>query len=138
MHGEEECLGNIIELCAAHLYPNPRIYLGFTMCMTRQYEDIAKRALIEDCALEHGISMAALNDCTSKDDGALSVGMLRESFNRSSEAGVTKSCTVRLNGQVRCIRDGGEWNDCDGGHTAEDLVADVLELAGNDWDDYYA
>lgn len=25
MHGQEECLGNIIELCAAHLYPDPKV-----------------------------------------------------------------------------------------------------------------
>jgi hypothetical protein len=28
MHGPEECMGNIIELCAAKLYPDPKIYLG--------------------------------------------------------------------------------------------------------------
>ena len=136
-HGQEECLGNIIELCAAHLHPDPKIYLGFTMCMTRQYEDIAKKELVEDCALEHGISMEELNDCTSKDDGSFGIEMLKESFNRTSEAGVSKSCTVRLNGKVRCIRDDGEWKECEGGHTAEDLVADVLELSAKEWDDAF-
>ena len=135
-HGEGECLGNMIELCAAHLYPDPKIYLGFTMCLTRQYEDIPKRELVEDCALEHSISMERLNDCTSDDNGALAVDMLRSSFNRSKEAGVTKSCTVRLNGEIRCIRDGGEWKECDGGSNAEDLVADILEQSRLDWKAY--
>lgn len=135
-HGEEECLGNIIELCAARLYPDPKMYLGFTMCLSKDYEDIPKRSLIEDCALEHGISMEKLNACTVDDDGALSVDMLKDSFNRSSTAGVSKSCTVRLNGKVRCVRDGGEWSDCEGGSTAHDLVNDVLEESRRIWKEY--
>lgn len=125
-HGPSECLGNIIELCAAQLYPDPKINLGFTMCLTRDYQDIPERSLVEDCALEHGISMDKLNKCTVDEDGALSVDMLKASFNRSATAGVTRSCTVRLNDKIRCVRDGGEWKDCAGGHRAEDLVRDVL------------
>jgi hypothetical protein len=147
-HGQEECLGNIIELCAAKLYLDPKIYLGFTWCtysdpsctlqcailtfallgLTRDYEDIPKRELVEDCALEHGMSMDKLNDCTVGDDGALSIDMLVASFNRSSRAGVNRSCTIRLNNEIRCIRDGGEWKECDGGSTAEDLVNDIVDL----------
>lgn len=135
-HGQEECLGNIIELCAADLYPDPKIYLGFTMCLTKQYSDIPDRTLVEDCALEHGISMAKLNACAVDEDGAMSVDMLKDSFNRSSEAGVSKSCTVRLNGKVRCVRDDGKWTDCVGGHTAHDLVSDILEESKMMWDEY--
>jgi hypothetical protein len=132
-HGPSECLGNIVELCAARLYPDPKTYLGFTMCLTRQYEDIPKQSLVEDCALEHSISMQALNACTDEDEGRCGTDMLRASFNRSKEAGVTKSCTVRLDGEIRCIRDGGEWKDCDGGSRAEDLVADVEALYRKGW-----
>lgn len=129
MHGQEECLGNIIELCVARLYPDPKIYLGFTMCLSRDYANIPKRSLVEDCALEHGISIEEINSCTVEDDGGLSVDLLKSSFNRSAEAGVTKSCTVRLNGKMRCIRDGGEWKDCQGGSKPQDLINDVLELS---------
>jgi len=131
-HGQEECLGNIVELCAAKLYPDPKIYLGFTMCLTKQYEDIPQRTLFEDCALEHGMSMQKLNDCAVQDDGSLSVDMLRSSFNRSMTAGVNKSCTIRLNGETRCVRDDGEWTDCEGGSTARDLVRDIMNLTSSD------
>ncbi|KXX80240.1 Gamma-interferon-inducible lysosomal thiol reductase [Madurella mycetomatis] len=70
-HGPEECLGNIIELCAQRLYPDPKTFLGFTMCLTRDYKHIPQRGLIEDCALEHAIDFSALNECATKDDGAL-------------------------------------------------------------------
>ncbi|WPH04600.1 Hypothetical protein R9X50_00749200 [Acrodontium crateriforme] len=128
MHGSEECLGNLIEICAAHAYPDPKIYLGFTMCLSKAYEDIPRRSLVEDCALEHGMSLERLNHCTMQDDGTMSSDLLKESFNRSSNAGVTKSCTVRLNGKIRCIRDGGEWSDCEGGSSPEDLIWDIREL----------
>ena len=135
MHGPEECLGNMVELCAAHLYPDPNTYLGFVMCLTRDYPNIPKRELVEDCALEHSISMSKLNDCLTEDDEATSINRLKSSFNRTSEAGVTKSCTVRLNDEVRCIRDGGEWSDCEGGSTPEDLVNDIWKL-WKDWTSY--
>ncbi|TAQ91650.1 hypothetical protein B7494_g44 [Chlorociboria aeruginascens] len=84
MHGPEECLGNIIELCAANQYPDPKIYLGFTMCLTRDYQDIPQKSLIEDCALEHGMNFTKLNECAARDDG-FGIGMLRDSVKRSTQ-----------------------------------------------------
>ncbi|KAI9837372.1 MAG: hypothetical protein M1838_004846 [Thelocarpon superellum] len=126
-HGPSECLGNIIELCAASLYHDPKIYLGFTMCLTRDYPRIAERDLVEDCALEHGIDFSKLNACASSPDG-FGVGLLRDSVTRSSSAGVTLSCTVRLDEKTRCIRDGAAWKDCEGGFEVDDLVRDVEAL----------
>ncbi|KAF6828395.1 hypothetical protein CPLU01_08564 [Colletotrichum plurivorum] len=129
MHGPSECMGNIIELCAAHLYPDPKINLGFTMCLTREYSAIPERSLVEDCALEHAIDIKQLNDCATQDDGALGLGMLRDSVRRSKDAGVTKSCTVRLNEEMYCIRDGGEWKDCPHGAGVNDLVIAIEKLS---------
>lgn len=84
MHGSSECLGNIIELCARELYPDPKINLGFIMCMTRDYEQIPNRALVEDCALEHAIDFEKLNECATKDNGAYGMGLLRESVQRTA------------------------------------------------------
>jgi hypothetical protein len=83
-HGPTECMGNILELCAAHLYPDPKIYLGFVMCLTRDYKDIPQRELVEDCALEHAVDFEELNDCATKDDGAFGISLLRESVKRTS------------------------------------------------------
>jgi hypothetical protein len=77
-------MGNIIELCAAQLYPDPKIYLGFTMCLTRDYEDIPDRSLVEDCALEHGLDFQNLNECASTGDG-FGIGLLRDSVMRSTD-----------------------------------------------------
>lgn len=128
MHGAEECMGNILELCAAELYPSPINYLGFTMCLSETYRDIPQRYLVEGCALEHGLSFDALNKCASEDDGEFGIDMLRSSVKRSADAGVTKSCTVRLNEEIYCIRDGGEWKDCPHGSSVNDLVLAVEKL----------
>ncbi|KAI1101084.1 hypothetical protein F4804DRAFT_24161 [Jackrogersella minutella] len=83
-HGPGECMGNIIELCALNLYPDPKIYLGFTMCLTKDYNLIPQRELVEDCALEHAIDFEKLNECATKDNGAFGMDMLRESVARTS------------------------------------------------------
>ncbi|KAF2240110.1 hypothetical protein EV356DRAFT_10936 [Viridothelium virens] len=127
-HGPQECLGNILELCAASIYPDPKIYLGFAMCLTGHYEEIPQRELISDCSLEHGMDFERLNDCVSKDDGAYGIDLLRHSVVRTAEAGVTKSCTVRLKNQIRTIRDGGRWKDYEGGHDVGDLISDIKRL----------
>lgn len=115
-------MGNIIELCAAKLYPDPKISLGFTMCITRSYREIPDQSLIEACALEHAIDIKVLNECAVREDGAYGVGLLRDSVTRTAEAGVTLSCTVRLDDEVYCIRDGGEWTQCPFGAGVNDLV----------------
>jgi Gamma interferon inducible lysosomal thiol reductase (GILT) len=127
MHGPPECLGNIILLCAAHLYPEPKLHLGFANCMISDYPNIPDRALVENCALEHSLSFEKINNCISDED-VHGINLLRESVERSRENNVTKSCTVRLAGKVRCIRDGGVWKDCEGGSEVDDLVRDVKEL----------
>lgn len=91
-HGPTECLGNIIELCARDLYPDPKINLGFIMCLTKDYRQIPDRALVEDCALEHAIDFDALNECATRDNGAHGMGMLRQSVERSAE--VRSDCAL--------------------------------------------
>ncbi|OAA54847.1 gamma interferon inducible lysosomal thiol reductase [Niveomyces insectorum RCEF 264] len=128
MHGPAECMGNILELCTIDLYPDPKIYLGFTMCLSRDYPSIPDRGLVEDCALEHAVDVGALDECATRDDGAHAMDLLRASVLHSAAVGVTKSCTVRLDDAVYCIRDGGEWVDCPTGAGVNDLVVAVERL----------
>jgi hypothetical protein len=85
MHGPEECVGNIVELCAAELYPDPKLYLGFTMCLSKDYQHIPDRSLIEDCALEHSLDFSKLNECATREDGGFGMEMLRDSVRRSTD-----------------------------------------------------
>ncbi|KAK0391108.1 LOW QUALITY PROTEIN: hypothetical protein NLU13_0610 [Sarocladium strictum] len=85
-HGPSECLGNIIELCARELYPDPKANLGFIMCLTKDYRHIPERTLIEDCALEHALDFNALNECATRDDGGHGMSMLRNSVQRTIDS----------------------------------------------------
>lgn len=125
-HGEDECLGNIVMLCAEKLYPDPKISLGFNTCLIRDYKNIATRHLVQGCALEHAVDFDKLNKCMSEEGEGLE--LLKASIRRSADKGAEYSCTVRLNDKLRCIRDGGEWVDCEDGSEPGDLVRDVEAL----------
>ncbi len=93
MHGQTECLGNMLSLCANNLFPdNPKISLGFSNCLIMSYQRIPSRDLVQSCALEHGIPFEDLNACVSEEGKGLD--LLEASIKRSEEAGVKKSCTV--------------------------------------------
>jgi hypothetical protein len=106
------------------------IYLGFTMCLSESYSHIPERSLIQECALEHGVDFHKLNECAEQDEGSRGMDLLRMSVARSQQAGAKFSCTVRLEDEVRCIMDGGEWKDCPNGSTVNDLVRDIRKAAG--------
>lgn len=128
MHGPTECLGNILMLCAAAEYPDPKLYLGFSNCLINDYQEIPQKNLIEDCALEHGLDFDTLNHCMSKDTGAYGMGLLRDSVQHSADVGATISCTIRLDENTRCVYDGGKWKDCPDGSKPEDLIRDIDRL----------
>lgn len=111
-------------LCAQHLYPtNAKISLGFSNCLISNYKEIPARSLVESCALEHAVDFDLLNHCVS--DNGYGEELLRSSVIRSKEEGVIYSCTVRVDGETWCIRDGGSWKDCPKGSSVEELVAEV-------------
>lgn len=41
---------------------------------------------------------------------------------------MTKSCTVRLNNDIYCVRDDGEWKECPSGPAVNDLVIAIERL----------
>ena len=134
MHGQTECLGNMMMACAAQLYPDDvKISLGFSTCLILSYQKIPQKELVQGCAMEHSVDFEKLNDCISEEGHGLD--LLESSVEHSADAGVTKSCTVRVNGETWCIRDGGEWKDCPGGHNVSDLVGEVDRLYKKDGGD---
>ena len=96
--------------------------------MSREYEHIPEAGLTRNCALESGMSFEDLNECASRDEGGWGMGLLRRSVEFSRSVGAGISCTVRVDGEERCIRDGGEWKECEKGSKPEDLVRDIEKL----------
>ncbi|KAL9580356.1 MAG: hypothetical protein Q9203_006335 [Teloschistes exilis] len=128
-HGSTECLGNMLALCAINLYPqDPVIYLGFSNCLISSYSKIPLRELVEPCALEYGIPFEDLNACVSEEGKGLD--LLTDSIERSEAARVKRSCTVRVDNKIWCVRDGGQWKDCPGGSDVNSLVQEVKRLYG--------
>lgn len=160
-HGPEECIGDILLLCAANLpFPpdageitptTPRTpiirSLGFANCLIGDYERIPEREFVEQCALEHGIDFNALNECASQQeddpgDGSYGHGqpplsgiaLLRQSALHSAEVGVSTSCTIRLDESIWCVRDDGAWRDCakDGEGSKVSVLVDEVKRR---WDE---
>ncbi|KAJ5636395.1 uncharacterized protein N7484_009708 [Penicillium longicatenatum] len=156
MHGPEECIGNMLMLCAANLpfpptsdrsllpqdYPRTPIIrsLGFANCLINDYTRIPDRGLVHQCALEHGIDFDALNQCASQqsdapDDGQRGksplsgIALLRQNALHSERLNVQTSCTVRLDDTVWCIHDGGDWKNCaqNGEGSKPQVLADEIK-----------
>ena len=129
-HGPDECIGNMLHLCAQHIYPlnlntNGTSFLPFSECLLHSFDLIPKEELIRSCADKAGIDFQKLNSCISDlgDNGG--IRMLTDSVEHSQDDGVRASCTVRLAGKTRCVRDNGGWRDCEDGSKVKDLVRDI-------------
>ncbi|KAJ6259016.1 hypothetical protein Dda_5912 [Drechslerella dactyloides] len=130
MHGEGECLGNILQLCAYELYkPEPKRWLGFTYCMGQKYRQIPDPAFVESCAREHGMDMKKVSDCASSTEPNQGVELLRTSARRAMSLKVKTSCTIAVQGKTVCVRDGGQWKaGCNG---SVDELVQLIESAYN-------
>ncbi|TGZ79239.1 hypothetical protein EX30DRAFT_342535 [Ascodesmis nigricans] len=141
-HGATECLGDMLHLCAVELSsppsPPPVVeYSTFTGCLLENYRSVGERQVVEGCVDENNKTRRGnatwgfeeLNECVSDyagDEGGPK--LLRRSFDRSREAGVNRSCTVRIGGEVWCVRDGGEWVECPSEGSVQALVGEVERL----------
>jgi hypothetical protein len=44
-----------------------------------------------------------------------------------ADRGITRSCTVVVDGTKRCVRDGGRWYDCPGGSSDAELLGSLCK-----------
>ncbi|EWC48459.1 hypothetical protein DRE_02228 [Drechslerella stenobrocha 248] len=124
MHGPDECLGNIIELCAYKLYKSePKRWLGFIYCMGNNYREIPKDEHVASCAREFGLNVELLGQCASSDEMDQGMEMLRTSARRAMQLRIKTSCTLTINGKTACVRDGGAWKGCSG--SVDDIVEQI-------------
>lgn len=112
LHGESECKGNVVQLCAAEHAPESLVELSG--CMARN------QAAIPDiwvaCARGMGMDEEQgneVNDCVKGQEGQ---ELLEKSFAIAAERGVNESPTVYIGGQEH-----------GGGLSAGDLVAAICE-----------
>ncbi|KAI5455118.1 hypothetical protein NCC49_002389 [Naganishia albida] len=153
MHGDRECAGNIHQLCMQrHTFNStfsppsstadePYIsssslppYWSFTLA--QNFIDSSRTGDLDyakQCAKAVGVNWeesgvagcvgeAGANDATS--GGKEGQALLLESVERLIDLDVTKSCTILLEGKIRCVHDG-SWKNCDDGHEILDFVHSI-------------
>ncbi|KAK6539704.1 hypothetical protein TWF694_009907 [Orbilia ellipsospora] len=129
-HGPDECLGDIIELCAYEIYkPEPQRWLGFINCMGKDYQNIPEDGFVKGCAMEYGLDFDKLEECASSEDKDKGIDLLRTSAKRAIQLGIHTSCTITIEGKNVCVRDGGMWKGCSG--KPEDLIAQIQRAYDN-------
>ncbi|KAG0709625.1 hypothetical protein DFH29DRAFT_792799 [Suillus ampliporus] len=128
MHGPEECAGNVQELCAAKYHPASE-WWSFVQCQNFQGRDnIGTPDTARNCAKAAGIDWenGKAGRCAGEGGGTEGIQLLQQSVKDSIAARIQKSCTIIINGQQVCIRDG-SWYDCEGGHSPADFIRQINE-----------
>ncbi|EGN93050.1 hypothetical protein SERLA73DRAFT_190200 [Serpula lacrymans var. lacrymans S7.3] len=129
MHGTEECAGNVQELCAAK-YSSTSGWWDFLQCQNFQgREKIGTPETALSCAKAAGIEWenGPAGQCAGEDgQGEEGVRLLQESVQNTISMGITKSCTIMINNEKVCIRDG-TWYECEGGHAPTDFIRQINE-----------
>ncbi|KAJ2548011.1 hypothetical protein EV175_004997 [Coemansia sp. RSA 1933] len=121
-HGENECRGNIDELCALKHRRDLLSFWRFLNCLNAKPGDIGKGTeLALRCASAAGLDAAAFLACTSQTEGRT---LFKQSVENALFAGVSTSATVYIAGKKRCVEDSG-WRECDGGHDPRDFIRDI-------------
>ena len=67
-HGKEECIGNLIETCAIHLYPNASVYFPFVHCISEASSSIPRK-VAPLCAQKFKREYSKIEACVNGDLG---------------------------------------------------------------------
>ncbi|KAG8909838.1 hypothetical protein FRC00_009335 [Tulasnella sp. 408] len=133
MHGEIECEGNLQELCMTNHVSEVRNWWPWLECVNLAgRERIGHLGTAVDCAIMTGIDWIedGVRACVKGKEGESEpegVRLLQESVKKTADLGITTSCTILISGKKRCVRDDGEWKDCEGGSSAADLERSINE-----------
>ncbi|KAH7914365.1 hypothetical protein BJ138DRAFT_1133468 [Hygrophoropsis aurantiaca] len=130
LHGPEECAGNVQELCVAKYHPTS-VWWPFVQCQNFQgREKIGTPETAASCASAAGIDWenGEAGQCAGQDgQGEEGIQLLQASAAHSVELDIQKSCTVLINGEKVCIRDG-TWYECENGHAPADFIRQINEV----------
>jgi len=128
-HGRDECAGDVQQLCVAKYTPM-KAWWEFVMCQDYQgrarigRSDVALR-----CARTAKIDWngSPVGQCAGSDGsgtGEEGVRLLRDSVHVASSLGITKSCTILINGEKVCVHDR-TWKNCENGHEIKDFINQI-------------
>ncbi|CAO1619673.1 unnamed protein product [Sympodiomycopsis kandeliae] len=135
MHGDQECAGNIHQLCISHLLSPSRAGSEYDLSPSDaqrkiwdfiQCEDydgipsIGSIALAQQCT--NSIKVPSWKEVHECINGGKGVQLLKSSVQESIDRSIRNSATIQIEGETVCIRDGGQWKECQSGHEVSDFV----------------
>jgi len=96
LHGDSECQGDIIELCAYNITVGTSPYGWWTMglCMQQDQDNIPGNA--QNCAQQAGLDWNKINSCVTS---GLGNKLFSESIQYCNQMGVSATPTININGQ---------------------------------------
>jgi len=98
MHGPEECVGDILLLCAhntSHGNSNPYAWWGNEVCMMGDQDNIPDNA--QSCAQKNNLNWDTINTCANGQQG---IDLFTNSINVSNNDGIYATPTVIIAGQT--------------------------------------
>ncbi|KAJ2450187.1 hypothetical protein EV183_004441, partial [Coemansia sp. RSA 2336] len=119
-HGDDECRGNIDQLCALAHNKDLAMFWQFLSCLNKNPWTIGRGEAALKCASLAGLD-SSFYTCVSSGEGRQ---LLEQSVENSQFIGVNTSATVFIDGKPRCVEDAG-WRDCPGGHNPSDFIRDI-------------
>lgn len=121
----------LLQLCTQRYTPSQSNYAHFwpfIMCLSDKFRIVGRPQLFSHCLRAAGYestpALAMIESCATSSEGE---GLLAASMTHTKKRGVSKSCTIHINGLQRCIMDSGQWYDCPGGSEAEDFQRSICE-----------
>ncbi|KAF8059432.1 hypothetical protein HT031_005237 [Scenedesmus sp. PABB004] len=122
-HGPAECAGDLQQLCVqAHSKAYVDWPFRFALCSTRHgVEAVGEFANVAACLKAAGIPLAAATKMLACMYGPGHDELLQAELAATAAAGVGTSCTIQVDGNTICVRDGGEWKDCPAGTKTDDF-----------------
>ncbi|KAJ1018592.1 hypothetical protein NDA16_004874 [Ustilago loliicola] len=143
MHGDQECAGNIQQLCVQDALNPVRAGEDFDLSPSAaqkrwwnflQCQNYAGLSKIGDEELAQRCLRVVDGPAWEKDGIAKCVHgkqgrkLLQNSIKASKHSNLTTSCTVVFEGGKKCVRDGGAWKNCDLGHEPADFINEIERL----------
>ncbi|KIY98459.1 hypothetical protein MNEG_9504 [Monoraphidium neglectum] len=129
-HGDEECAGNLVQLCVGRHTPPDHNFDWFYRFLTCSWDSglpVSSPELVTTCLDKVGASDAARTAVQRCIAGPQGRGLLYASAAVVARRGVVHSCTVAVDKRQRCVRDGGEWYDCPGGSDVADFERSICD-----------
>jgi len=121
--GEVECAGNIQQLCARRESGDINSnWWKFIICQDETFREIPLNG--EACAQRVGLNWASMSTCI---DGPIGRQLFQESVKFTDSYGITTSCTMHINDEYYCVRDGAQWKNC-AGESHGEVIAHICSL----------